>query len=206
MRVHHSGVSGSCWTMAQYYSPLANGSTKRLAEHLQTHVQTHLANVSSFISLLKTSHENAKLMMRGVLERYKQQNGALNLVDIFGMFLGGALLTTVVDSDHTRPENHRLLRHQRMGLTKEREVFQDGSHPMPIYCCVHHDLTADDKDQDNTYQWFEFTPYEMGSEELNGMSHACAMSHVLMDGVYSLDPYVGIWAQIRGWQEHATCA
>lgn len=130
----------------------------------------------------------------------------------------------------------RILRKNEIKLSKQREYFEDGSLPMPIYCAVRHDIEkagvtkaatmsqneeeeekkdteievkegepVEDKAENKTkdvvefksnddegaiseegnkkedkieqkvadepndlYQWFEFTPYDMGSEEING--------------------------------------
>lgn len=126
------------------------------------------------------------------------------------------------DGSEVKP---RLLPKKEVKLSKQRDYFEDGSLPMPIYCAVRHevdiasvtkantlssneniepckevtkdnsdldeiktkDLNKDEKhEQEDTeekykaedvkvsqemsdlYQWFEFTPYDMGSEEING--------------------------------------
>ncbi|KAI9488138.1 acyl transferase/acyl hydrolase/lysophospholipase [Zychaea mexicana] len=145
--MYTAGVSGSTWAMAQLYSRLTNGSFDTLVDHLKSHIHTHIANVSNFIAILQASAQNAKTLMQGLIQRYHQQNGTLNVVDVFGMLLGGTLLTemqTVV----------------QLKLSRQRRFFEDGSWPMPIYCVVHHEVQ-------DLYRWFEFTPFEMGCEELN---------------------------------------
>lgn len=193
--------------------------------------------------------------------------------------------------DHTQPGTvheddgaevkPRLLKKNEIKLSMQKDYFQDGSLPMPIYCAVRHEVELasvtkaatvsskqgvepcqevddgeeeeepfehvevdDAKSQDaneetevdsedkaeetdkkteegdeneeqqkeeaveeemnDLYQWFEFTPYDMGSEEINGKA-----MHVLRyspseptHATCSLDPYLGIWKKIREWQEH----
>ncbi|SAL97604.1 hypothetical protein [Absidia glauca] len=94
------------------------------------------------------------------------------------------------DNDDDKEE--LLLDKKDMKLSSQRRFFEDGSQPMPIYCVVRQDLGADepqepdkerspgqeaegvskkedteDDDQAHIYQWFEFTAYEFGSEELD---------------------------------------
>lgn len=143
--------------------------------------------------------------------------------------------------DHTQPGTvheddgaevkPRLLKKNEIKLSMQKDYFQDGSLPMPIYCAVRHEVElasvtkaatvsskqgvepcqkvdegeeeeeeepfehveaddaesedkpreADEKTEEeeqqqeaveeemnDLYQWFEFTPYDMGSEEING--------------------------------------
>lgn len=214
--MYFSGISGSCWTMALYYNPLTQADPDRLARHLASHVGTHWANMSHFLRILTASPENSKLLLQGAIQRYHQQKGDISLVDLFGMFMGGTLLTKMPSSP-SPPEDKKEMEQQMreepdtmedvdnqkvMHLTAQSSYVKDGSHPLPIYCVVRHDIalgkTLDDrlkelkkkyaKEKDDrleeeieklkvekqeveekrkdAYQWFEFTPYDMGCEEL----------------------------------------
>lgn len=277
--------------MSQLYSPLTNASVSILKDHLSSRIHTHIANLSNFLTVLNASRHNAKIILHGVIQRYYQQNGTISLVDIFGMLLGGTLLSRKVtvtaapdtdDEDYDEREVHpaysesiedpslndknaktvqeddgaevepRLLKKNEIKLSRQKVYFEDGSLPMPIYCAVRHEIqkpgvtkaetisskkeeVVEDKDAEkeeeeeevaedkntekeevivedkNTekevvedketeekeaeskdieeeeskkeieesevekeeessdlYQWFEFTPYDMGSEEING--------------------------------------
>ncbi|GAA5799245.1 hypothetical protein HPULCUR_004655 [Helicostylum pulchrum] len=290
--LYMAGVSGSTWAMSQLYSPLTNASVSTLKDHLSSRIHTHIANLSNFLTVLNASRHNAKIILHGVIQRYYQQNGTISLVDIFGMLLGGTLLSRKVtvtaapdmddDEDEEGRDVHpaysesiedpsfndknaktvqeddgaevkpRLLKKNEIKLSRQRTYFEDGSLPMPIYCAVRHEIqtpgvtkaetisskisedVVEDKDteekeveekdiekdevdnkdtekeeEDNKdteekkvenkdieaekeeskkesedsevekegeeeeeessdlYQWFEFTPYDMGSEEIN---------------------------------------
>ncbi|CAO3686102.1 unnamed protein product [Rhizopus stolonifer] len=251
-----AGVSGSTWAMSQFYSPLANASVDTLKNHLSSRIHTHIANLSNFLTVLNASRHNAKILLHGVIQRYYQQNGSISLVDIFGMLLGGTLLTKKVivdtqkdaqeekysesislaedlpthDSGTIRDEGGeevkpKVLHKNEIKLSRQQRYFEDGSLPMPIYCAVRHEVNRpgitktdtlssdlneengveeeketkekkketkkkeeneeeneekekenkETKDEENEeskepkdlYQWYEFTPYEMGSEEIN---------------------------------------
>ncbi|MBM6386401.1 MAG: hypothetical protein JSY10_20805 [Paenibacillus sp.] len=265
--IYKKGVSGSTWAMSQLYSPLTNASVSTLKDHLSSRIHTHIANLSNFLTVLNASRHNAKIILHGVIQRYYQQNGTVSLVDIFGMLLGGTLLSrkiTVTAAPDTDDEDDRevhpaysefiedpslndknaktvqeddgaevkprLLKKNEIKLSRQRVYFEDGSLPMPIYCAVRHEIqkagvtkaetisskkseevvedidiekkdteekNTEEKDVENKdikeeeeeeskkesegseaeeeeeessdlYQWFEFTPYDMGSEEING--------------------------------------
>ncbi|KAI8068920.1 acyl transferase/acyl hydrolase/lysophospholipase [Thamnidium elegans] len=264
--LYMAGVSGSTWAMSQLYSPLTNASVSTLKDHLSSRIHTHIANLSNFLTVLNASRHNAKIILHGVIQRYYQQNGTVSLVDIFGMLLGGTLLSrkiTVTAAPDTDDEDDRevhpaysefiedpslndknaktvqeddgaevkprLLKKNEIKLSRQRVYFEDGSLPMPIYCAVRHEIqkagvtkaetisskkseevvedidiekkdteekNTEEKDVENKdikeeeeeeskkesegseaeeeeeessdlYQWFEFTPYDMGSEEIN---------------------------------------
>ncbi|KAI9339239.1 acyl transferase/acyl hydrolase/lysophospholipase [Pilaira anomala] len=266
--LYMAGVSGSTWAMSQFYSPLTNASVSTLKDHLSSRIHTHIANLSNFLTVLNASRHNSKIILHGVIQRYYQQNGSISLVDIFGMLLGGTLLsrkltvTAAPDSDNEDEDDDdtevrmpqrsysesildpsedvlmdsdtktiqeddgaevkpRLLKKNEIKLSRQRAYFEDGSLPMPIYCAVRHEIerpgvtkaetisskmmeeekeeagsteesiqvgeekdkgekeSNDDNDDDQNdkeepvseindlYQWFEFTPYDMGSEEIN---------------------------------------
>lgn len=314
--LYMAGVSGSTWAMSQFYSPLTNASVDTLKDHLSSRIHTHIANLSNFLAVLNASRHNAKILLHGVVQRYYQQNGSISLVDIFGMLLGGTLLSRKVTishpnkersesmmeddahsysesiedpsdvrlndkEDHTQPGTvheddgtevkPRLLKKNEIKLSMQKDYFQDGSLPMPIYCAVRHEVElasvnkaatvsskqgvepcekiddgeekeesndqlndeGDKKSQDEAdieeeekedeeervedkekeeveaieeemndlYQWFEFTPYDMGSEEINGnhmhLFKVNASSHVTDIHTYcSLDSYLGIWKKV----------
>jgi phospholipase A2 len=230
-----------------------------LFTHICDSVHTHVANIGNFLGLINSSKYNAKAIMEGIVQRYDQQNGSVNLVDIFGMLLGAILLTNkdpaaieqrkkkeiedkniaesklknrdgqnvIVDENSTAKEDSKesdsddtkitvMLPAEEQKISHQQQYIKDGASPMPIYCVVRHAIKEDhaikDEEKDaqsagtenpdekaarphnanniaeeagNTekkedlssqsiadevdlYQWFEFTPYEVGSEELSG--------------------------------------
>lgn len=220
--MYFTGISGSCWTMALYYNQLTNADPVRMEQHFQSHLTTHWANMSNFINMLTASPEKSKLLLQGAIQRYHQQNGDLSLVDIFGMLMGGTLLTK--KPAHTKEPKDQEEMNQKMKesdtmdemnikramhLTGQAEFLKDGSEPLPIYCVVRHDIaygktfedrikelkkTAfkstqekkeletlkkktqkfQDEQPSDAYQWFEFTPYDMGCEEMEGIAYFCS--------------------------------
>ncbi|KAI8347618.1 acyl transferase/acyl hydrolase/lysophospholipase [Choanephora cucurbitarum] len=272
--LYFSGVSGSTWTMCQLYSPLTHASLDTLYSHLSSRIHTHIANLSNFLHVLNASRHNAKVLLHGIVQRYHQQNNSISLVDIFGMLLGGTLLAKKITiSPATRPttsENYsesieristtaineeqdgsfvrpQLLKRSEIKLSRQREYFEDGSLPMPIYCAVRHEIESageakatalreeqedesgmaqgdqdheekvseeegerttqegekrsEEEDEKTTqeeeknsqeedeetekkdlYQWFEFNPFDMGSEEINAWIPVWAFGRRFKEG------------------------
>ncbi|KAM3584306.1 hypothetical protein VKS41_003130 [Umbelopsis sp. WA50703] len=257
--MYTAAVSGSTWTLIQTLSSITKGSSEKLFTHICDSVHTHVANIGNFLGLINSSKYNAKAIMEGIVQRYDQQNGSVNLVDIFGMLLGAILLTNkdpaaieqrkkkeiedkniaesklknrdgqnvIVDENSTAKEDSKesdsddtkitvMLPAEEQKISHQQQYIKDGASPMPIYCVVRHAIKEDhaikDEEKDaqsagtenpdekaarphnanniaeeagNTekkedlssqsiadevdlYQWFEFTPYEVGSEELSG--------------------------------------
>ncbi|KAI9273032.1 acyl transferase/acyl hydrolase/lysophospholipase [Phascolomyces articulosus] len=183
--MYAASVSGSCWSLAQYYSPLTNARFDSLLDHIKSHTHTHLANANNLIAILKASPHNSKLLMQGIIERYHQRDGDLSLVDVWGLLLGGTLLTKkILVNKNNIPNGQKevesgivaeedrvkvkpmLVDPNMTKLSKQTQYFQDGSLPMPIYCVVRVDEEDDGHDTD-LYEWYEFTPFEMGTEEID---------------------------------------
>lgn len=207
--MYFAGVSGSCWTMSLYYNQLTNANPRKLVDHLKSHVNTHWANMSNFITLLTSSPENSKLLLQGVVQRFNQQKGDISLVDIFGVLMGQTLLSKkreILPTEKEGKDTTSIVEGSNVGefsgedmyLSGQSKYLKDGSEPMPIYCVVRHDITIGksfedrlkeikekrggnkkaeiaklekqkeeiEEEQKDAYQWFEFTPYEVGCEEL----------------------------------------
>ncbi|KAJ2964089.1 hypothetical protein NQZ79_g933 [Umbelopsis isabellina] len=278
--MYTAAVSGSTWTLIQNLSSLSNGSSEKLYTHMCDSVHTHIVNIGNFLGLINSSKYNAKAIMEGIVQRYDQQNGSVNLVDIFGMLLGAILLTnkdpavveqrkkkdiednkaaetkaaeakaakdgdsqkTTVEELSTAKEEHSketnaddskiavMLPAEEQKISQQQKYLKDGAFPMPIYCVVRHaikeghtvtdeanDAKAEEKetpknkedettrtkdtteetdktekqedlssqstsDETDMYQWFEFTPYEVGSEELSAWVPTWAFGRTFKGG------------------------
>jgi phospholipase A2 len=93
-------------------------------------------------------------MLQGIIQRAYQRGGDLSFADIFGTLIGSTLLLPAITESSK----------QQLGcnyLSKQSQYLSDGLEPMPIYSSVYH--TEEEYD---SYQWFEFTPYEMGCEDI----------------------------------------
>jgi phospholipase A2 len=133
-----SGLSGSTWTMASWYS---NGLTltetrDRMAEQLSQEFYTH------------------KLWPDTVKNHIKERVGfdqELGLVDVMGWHLHNHL-------NRDLPSKAEHWNHPR--LSEQAARIANGSKPMPIYTAVTH--------EHKRYRWMEFTPWEIGmAQDIN---------------------------------------
>lgn len=118
-----------------------------------------------------------------MVEKLKLGNSPYSLVDLYGLLLAARLL---VPSDPNAE-----LHHEDLKLSQQQSVVNDGSQPLPIYTAVRHEIPTvgaineenktidegekskaieeDAKSAESWFQWFELTPYEFYSEDMEGL-------------------------------------
>ncbi|KAI5785002.1 acyl transferase/acyl hydrolase/lysophospholipase [Peziza echinospora] len=164
-----AGVSGSCWMQALYLSSIGNTSFPRLIDHFKSRLTVHFAFPPAALSLLDSAPTN-RYLLRGVVERAKRGNTSFGLVDLYGLLLSARLLI---------PGNELAVNDDDLKLSSQTRYLRYGQNPMPIYTCVRHEiptLLGSGKGNEleklkeaaakDWFQWFEITPYEFYSEDL----------------------------------------
>jgi phospholipase A2 len=170
-----SGVSGSCWLQALYYSSVTGADFRRAIDHLKARLGTHIAYPPvAFVSLM--SSPTNKYLLSGLVEKLKGDPGAeFGLVDIYGILLAARLLV---------PKNELGVNEKDFKLSNQAEFIRYGQNPLPIYTAVRHEIPELDspdyggpgsiseeaKDRarrEAWFQWFEITPYEFFCEEFS---------------------------------------
>ena len=171
-----AGVSGSCWLQTLYHSSIAQRDFEKLVDHLKNRLGVHIAFPPAALDLLTTAPTN-KFLLSGFVEKLKGDPGAdFGLVDIYGMLLAARLLV---------PRGELGVSDRDFKLSNQRTNLVNGSHPLPIYTAVRHEIPILDESNEKAkeqptpeqlmkksqeeawFQWFEFTPYEFFCEELN---------------------------------------
>ncbi|KAF2472818.1 cytosolic phospholipase A2 zeta [Lindgomyces ingoldianus] len=165
-----AGVSGSCWLQTLYYSSMTGRSHARLIRHLKNRLGVHIAFPPDALDLLASAPTN-KYLLSGFVEKAKGTPDAdFGIVDIYGLLLAARLLV---------PKGELSVDEYDFKVSNQRRYTDDGSHPLPIYTAVRHEIPLseqlDMKDpaaaeakarKESWFQWFEFTPYEFWCEEL----------------------------------------
>ncbi|KAL8756950.1 MAG: hypothetical protein Q9184_004339 [Pyrenodesmia sp. 2 TL-2023] len=171
-----AGVSGSCWLQALYYSTIGKQDFSTLLDHLKRRIGTHIAYPPTALGLLIAAPTN-KFLLSGIVEKVKGDPTAqFGLVDIYGLLLAARLFV---------PRGELGVDSRNLKLSNQQAYLKDGAHPFPIYTAVRHEIpveekkSEEDKDQgvvsqttkekarqESWFQWFESTPYELWSEEL----------------------------------------
>ncbi|RMZ82198.1 hypothetical protein DV738_g1736, partial [Chaetothyriales sp. CBS 135597] len=162
-----SGVSGSCWSLAAYYTW---GEAKAVRELLQT-------------------REGALKTLGPLIQKHKSGLSTVAM-DLYAVFSTGYLFLTDPATDPKRVGHEpkaEVPGHPSHWLkwTSATSLLEGGKEPLPILTAIRHERPwkdwADDahpfKEADPTgkehseatdawFQWFEISPYEIGCDEL----------------------------------------
>ncbi|KAJ1985552.1 hypothetical protein H4R33_003960 [Dimargaris cristalligena] len=126
-----AGVSGSCWTIMQYFVA-ARGSTTELEKHISQQITTSLTSVSALTGVLTSPA--AASVFAGLVSKF-DSGMPLSLVDIYGTLLMSRLLMRSLTSTGD-PADAKL--------TGQQRYLADGRLPMPIYTAVRHEIIRTD--------------------------------------------------------------
>jgi len=154
-----AGVSGSCWLQTLYYSNITQRSHARLIRHLKNRLGVHIAYPPDALELLASAPTN-KYLLSGLVEKAKGTLDAdFGIVDIYGVLLAARLLV---------PKGELSVDEHDFKVSNQRRFIDDGSHPLPIYTAVRHEIPlAEQSDindpiaakekarQESWFQWFE---------------------------------------------------
>ncbi|TGZ82775.1 FabD/lysophospholipase-like protein [Ascodesmis nigricans] len=173
-----AGVSGSCWLQCLYNSSVGKQDFSHIISHLKQRIGIHIAYPPAALNLLERTPTN-KYLLRGVVEKLKLGHSPYGLVDVYGLLLASRLLV---------PSDSQSLQTTDLKLSQQRHIISDGSHPLPIYTAVRHEIPGigaeneensdisqaekqdaigeNEKTDTSWFQWFEITPYEVYSEDM----------------------------------------
>jgi phospholipase A2 len=170
-----AGVSGSCWLQSVYLSSIGQQDYGKVIDHLKTRLGVHIAYPPTALELFDSRPTN-KYLLRGVVEKLKVGNSSFGLVDLYGLLLGARLMI---------PSNETDLDDNDLKLSCQRRFVDTGKQPLPIYTAVRHEIPGvgneterkdidvekkekEEAKQKDWFQWFEVTPYEVYSEDMEG--------------------------------------
>lgn len=163
-----AGVSGSCWLQTLYYSSISDQKHQKIISHLIHRLGTHIASPHEALKLLTSAPTN-KFLLSGFVEKLKgDSNADFGIVDIYGLLLATRLLV---------PRGELEVDDRNLKISNQREYIANGENPLPIYTAVRHEIPIEEHEltsdaaqekakQEDWFQWFEFTPYELFCEEL----------------------------------------
>lgn len=178
---------------------MSNGHTSFLREHVKSRIQKDFLSPDT-IELL-TQDPPARYLLSGML--IKQAVGQLDLADVYGTLVSSRILV---------PNEFASLSFDWLRLSSQAQQLDKAQLPMPIYSMVRHDVTEVEdaakaqsesnpitplfKDRDAeqnvqlkrdlmsaaTWQWFELTPFEVGSPDLDAWIPSWAFGREFQDG------------------------
>ncbi|KAH7339527.1 acyl transferase/acyl hydrolase/lysophospholipase [Rhizoctonia solani] len=197
-----SGISGSCWALAMMYSGVAGGpSPSEVQRHLKSRIQTPYLDINNF-DLIITPPFN-KYLLSGLLHKVTAPGwGSVSLTDIYGTLLSARLLV---------PDDIKKLDFRCLSIHHFRRFVDDGSYPMPIMTAISRHLRQDLETQEvetkkqerrsygptrrlrlrkeaeeleakARWLWFEWSPYEVGCDELGAWIPSWALGRRFENG------------------------
>jgi cytosolic phospholipase A2 len=177
-----AGVSGSCWTIAAYYT-FADANVDHIFDHFKRRLSPHHPLSDPAIRTTLTAI-NGPYNTLGPLMLKQTSNLHVVLMDLYSVFTTGYLfLHRSQESEIVRrkPDTNRGW----WKWTSARRWLDEGQQPLPIMTAIRHERPWKDwvdkehpfndenhmseehaGTKDAWYQWFEMTPYEIGCDEL----------------------------------------
>ncbi|KAI0746311.1 FabD/lysophospholipase-like protein [Daedaleopsis nitida] len=196
-----AGVSGICWALGILYSGVAGDCTPhKAAAHAADRITKSYLDMDTLDALINPPTN--KYLLDGILRKAAGVTGTVSLVDLYGTLLSSRLY---VPSDMTRLDPRHL------SLHFFRRHVDSGELPMPIMSAIQH-VTPPDKvealhavevgqatsvDEDRAsllgsehtqltqsirWLWYEFTPYEVGCDEIGAWIPSWALGRPFMNG------------------------
>ncbi|RHZ58612.1 hypothetical protein Glove_372g46 [Diversispora epigaea] len=179
--VYITGVSGSCWGIGQLYTTIAQSHEnpiQALLEFYRTKLEHSVFNACGTIKgLSETSDpQTAVELVFGSLIRKKATGVKLSVMDVFGALIAAKLM---IDKDPTKQFGD-------FKLSEQRKYIDGGKNLMPLYVATFHvrpwkedalkpeeaasfpnyeEMFELHKMKKDYYKWYEFNPYEIGSDE-----------------------------------------
>ncbi|KAH8810962.1 putative cytosolic phospholipase A2 [Xylogone sp. PMI_703] len=197
-----SGVSGSCWAIAAYYT-LGHGDMDRVIEHCKKRLSPlHPLSpeaVKRTLSVARGDYETLGPLIQ------KRRSGLSTVpMDLYAVFSTGYLfyqedpmIQPMGSAQNEIPGYHRAW----WKWSQAQEYLKNGMEPLPILTAIRHDRPwrawADPehpfKDDDPMakehqeatdawWQWFEISPYEIGCDELQSWCPTWAFGRQFEEG------------------------
>jgi phospholipase A2 len=163
-----AGVSGSCWSLAAYYTFGATSMTKVIGHCKKRLSPYHPLSYKAIQDVI-----NAKpYATLGPLIQKRTSGLKTVVMDLYSVLTTGYLFFH--DDPALKPGGPgRDARKEVAGYHGDwykwsNALLQDCQQPLPILTAVRHEIpwTGKGEIQDSWFQWFEMTPFEVGCDEL----------------------------------------
>ncbi|KAH8099985.1 FabD/lysophospholipase-like protein [Cristinia sonorae] len=179
-----AGVSGHCWALAVMYPGVAGYSPRDVGQHLKERIDTSYLDMVTLEAL--TTPPTNKFLLAGLLRKAAGPTGMASLVDVYGTLLASRLFV---------PTDIGKMDSQHLSLHLIRRKIDNGQLPLPIFTAVQNVTSSDnivaiqlaekekalsvdaarttllDKAEATLAKeirclWYEFTPFEIGCDEV----------------------------------------
>lgn len=202
-----AGVSGSCWSLAAYYS-FGHTSMQTVIERCKKRFSPYHPLSGDALRIMLSAPGGANALLGPLIQKSKS---GLSIVamDLYSVFTTGWIFFEVGTTKHIRKavredgNGHQQSWHN---FSSCREHTDDGSEPLPIMTAVRHERPwkdwvdeehpfkeehaasehAANEEEDPIpeawFQWFEITPYEVGCDELEAWVPTWAFGRPFNEG------------------------
>ena len=179
-----SGVSGSCWSLASYFT-FGNANFDKLIQHCKKRLSPHHPLSSDGIRAVLSAPGGAHAALGPIIQKHHSglQTVAMDLYSVFTtgyIFLHDPTETPGGSAKKEVAGYHR----DWFKWSNVQKYLETGAEPMPILTAIRHERPWkdwEDKEhpfhetqeaekhndaKDAWFQWFEMTPYEVGCDEI----------------------------------------
>lgn len=153
-----SALSGSTWALGPWTS--LNLPIDQFKAQLIGKTQ-NMFNIAGK-EILPTPGRDQIATLFKILELKYLFHQSITSVDLWGAMIANKLFDN-------------LPNRQNIYMSSQRKIIEDGKHIFPIYTAVH-------PLESLNYNWFEFTPYEAGSTDLNAFTPIWAFGRKFLNG------------------------
>ncbi len=187
-----AGVSGSCWTLGAMYT-FAEGDTDKLIEHCRTRLSPHHPLSPDAVQILLRSYRGAYDTIGPLVHKHRSGLHTVPM-DLYSVLTTGYLFMQdqppADEAEMTNKEGTGNCQRRWYKWSDAQKALLNGAEPLPILTAIRHErpwkqwadpehpftedeaaatLKGDGDAEDAWFQWFEFTPFEVGCDELEAV-------------------------------------
>ena len=180
-----SGVSGSCWSLAAYYT-FGQTSMQNVIDHCKSRLSPHHPLSGEAVRTVLSTPGGARTTLGPLIQKHKSglEIVAMDLYSVFTtgwIFLQHAYASRMHISAKSETTSDQSSWYRYSSV---RKYTDNGTEPLPIFTAIRHERpwkdwvdkehafnganhSDDDHDDESAwFQWFEMTPYEIGCDEI----------------------------------------
>ena len=196
-----SGVSGSCWSLAAYYT-FGLASMQNVLDHCKKRFAPYHPLSGDAIRSILSAPGGAKTTLGPLIQ--KSQSGLQTVaMDLYSVFTTGWIFFQDDPASHPGGSvKKEVAGYQRSWYrySSAQEYTDSGAEPLPIMTAIRHERpwkdwvdkehpfkepnhSADEhEDASAWFQWFEMTPYEIGCDEIEAWVPTWAFGRPFSEG------------------------
>lgn len=182
-----AGVSGSCWALASYFT-YGEASMDNVIQHCKKRFSPHHPLSPSAIRTVLSARSGAHLVLGPLVQKHHSGLDTVAM-DLYSVFTTGYVFLhddPILKPGATAEMEVAGYHRHWFKWSNATKYLADGSEPLPILTAIRHERpwkdwvdkehpfkehedfasTEHSEASDAWFQWFEMTPYEIGSDEL----------------------------------------